>query len=55
MVNANAEADKSHQAPTQQRTSTPKMFNRNVIILNCDMDSHLSDVAKGPRLRAAQG
>lgn len=55
MVNANAEADKPCEAPSQQRTATPKMFNRNVIIIDRFMESHLAHVAEGPRVRAPQG
>jgi hypothetical protein len=55
MVDADVEAHKSHQAPSQQRTSTPEMFDRNSVIVDRYMDSDFHNVSQGPGCRTAQG
>ena len=51
MVDANAEADKPHQATTQQRTTTPKMSNRNFIISQRYLDPDVNHAAQSTGVR----
>ena len=55
MVNTNLEEDKPDQASAQQRPSAPEVFNGNIVVDECDMDSDLDHVAQGAGLGVAQG
>jgi hypothetical protein len=53
MVNTDAQAHKPSQAPSQQCTSTPKMFNGNFIVINRHLDTYFAYAAKGTGSRFA--
>lgn len=54
VVDANVEANQPHQAPTQQRTTTPKVFNRNIILSKCYLDLDVNHAAQSTRIRPTQ-
>jgi len=55
MVDANFEEDKPHQTPSQQRTTAPEVFNRNVVVKKCDMGPDIDHAIKGTKCRIAEG
>lgn len=55
MANTDPEENKPGKAPSEQRTSTPEMFNGNLIIGERHMDVDVDHATKGTRCGLAQG